>query len=73
MGRGGGLLACLASLGQAQRTLGGSQEVGREIVGGLLAGGRAETTIDPGARWSNQGRLPGFQRMESEAQTICDD
>ena len=47
--------------------------MGREIVGGLLAGGRAETNIDPGASWSNQGRLPGFQRMESEAQTICDD
>lgn len=73
MGRDGGLSACLASLGQSQRTRGGSQEVGREIVGGLLAGGRAETNIDPGASWSNQGRLPGFQRMESEAQTICDD
>lgn len=48
----------LGSVPEDSRRVPGS---GEEIAGGLLAGGRAETTIDPGASRSKLGGCLGFR------------
>ena len=42
-------------------------------MGSRLVGKLRPPLTDPGASLSDQGTLPWFQRIESEAQTICDD